>query len=297
MLRKDTMFVQKSFGVRFVSDLNGCVQFATYGSDEEGYSPLVKEPLQAVDGGVLDLIILWCLGFKFGVKDAVNDFLDRVAPIVKSRLRQLQGWWSADDVSNMLTDIWMVLSGAKPRSKPYDPQKSQLSTWIGKRTLAYVSEKQRQKRLAKRLAGLSLILDDDTELSSIGNKQLFGLIFEPSDPDTVRGKWTKMSAKPAGILEKVVETENEKALSDILSDIDPVDREILELSFLEGTSCQAIRDSLENRGIVTMTMNGVRKRIIRTINGLRQKLQPGAPPVIGLKGRHDRVSIMEEIET
>lgn len=297
MLRKDTMFVQKSFGVRFVSDLNGCVQFATYGSDEEGYSPLVKEPLQAVDGGVLDLIILWCLGFKFGVKDAVNDFLDRVVPIVKSRLRQLQGWWSADDVSNMLTDIWMVLSGAKPRSKPYNPQKSQLSTWIGKRCLAYVSEKQRQKRLAKRLAGLSLILDDDTELSSIGDKQLFGLIFEPSDPDTIRGKWTKMSAKPAGILENIVATENEVAIERILSKIDPIDRKILEQSFLEGLSCQDIRDSLERLGLATMTMNGVRKRIIRIVNGLRQKLQPGSPPVVGLKGRHGRVAIMEEIET
>lgn len=298
MLKSRNVVSQEVCGVQFGTDIrNGRIEFASYGSDMAGYSPLVKEPLVATDGGILDLIILWCLGFKFGVADCVNDFLDRIVPIVKSRFRQVRGWYANDDVSNLLVDIWMILSGNNVKSATFDPNKGGLSTWIGSRVFGYVTDQNRRKKLARKLAGLSLIVDDDTQLSSIGDKGLFGLTFEPSDPDTVRGKWTKMSAKPAGVLEKVVETENEKAVSDILSDIDPVDREILELSFLEGTSCQAIRDSLENRKLATMTMNGVRKRIIRTINGLRQKLQPGSPPVVGLKGRHGRVAIMEEIET
>lgn len=288
---------QSSANVEFVSDIRtGKVVYAAYGSDMDGYSPLVRGGLEAKDGGLLDLIVLWVLGFRFGWRDSLNDFCLRIVPLIKSEFKRIRSWFSTDDISNLQTDLWRCLSGLN-RAKPFDIKKGSLSGYVHYRVLGYVTDQNRRKKLAKRLAGLSLIVDDDTPLSSIGDKGLLGLVFEPSDPDTKPSKWVKMSAKPAGVLESIVANENEVAIERILSRIDPIDREILELSFLEGTSCQAIRDSLENRGLVKMTMNGIRKRILRIVNGLRQKLQPGSPPVIGLKGRYGRVTIMEEIET
>jgi hypothetical protein len=293
-------FRQESYnGIEFVSDCrNGSIHWASYGADTVGYSPLVKGDLEAKDGGVLDLIILWVLGFRFGVADCVNDFLSKVVPIVKERLRQIQGWTSVDDVNNMLTDIWMCLSGAKSKVSNFDPNKGKLSTWVGYRCFGHVTDKLRRKKLAKKLAGLSLIVDDDIPLSSIGDAGLLGLTFESSDSDEVRGKWTKLSPKKSGVLEEIVQTENEVAVERALSRIDPIDRKMLEMHFLQQISCQDIRDSVVRLGLIeSITMNGVRKRIMRVVNGLRQKLQPGSPPVVGLKGRHGRVSIMEEIET
>ena len=302
MKMSDYVVRQNSYAVEFGSDIRtGRIEFASYGSDSIGYSPLVKEPLELKDGGLLDLIVLWCLGFQYGVRDCVNDFLDRVVPIVKNRFRQIRGWFSMDDVANMQTDIWMILSGngqdRKNAAKTFDPLKGGLSTWIGYRVWSYVRACEQKRKLARKLLGLSAIVDDDTPLSSIGDKGLFGLTFESaddSDQKPSKGKWIKMSAK-AGILEKVIKTENERAVESILDDLDPVDRDILNQRFLDGCSFRAIRDSLESRKIVRMTMNGVRVRCERVLNELRTTFGVKGR-VIGMKGKRGRVLIAEDPE-
>lgn len=284
--RTQKSVMQDCQGVSFATGLqDGKIQFASFGGEDNRQCVEVSEKSEF--GRHADLLVLWVCGFLFGAKDAVNDFLGGIVPIVKSRLKQFQGWYNQEEVDNVLTDIWMKMTGNSPRGgAAFDPQKGELSTWIGSQILGYTTKNSRSRKLAKKLLGLSVIVDDDIELSSIGDKGLFGLTYEPADNDTVQTKWTRMVRMDNPTFDRVASLENSRSLEKVLAKLPDDNRQCLELYFVDEWTLQDIANKME------MSRMGVQKKLLRTINRLRQHYGiEGA--VLSLGGKKRMVKMLD----
>jgi RNA polymerase sigma factor (sigma-70 family) len=283
------MLVRQSVGsVEFVSSIqDGSIQYASFGG-EDYWAKKVEEDSRKVKTflGSVDLLVLWVCGMCLGGKNAVNDFLGGLVPMVKSRLRQWQGWYNQEEVDNILTDIWLTMSGHKKsrknKSAPFDPKLGELSTWISNRVRSYTSDKQRQKRLAKKLLGLGMIVDDDTPLSSIGLFGL-GLTYEPSDSDQIGNKWVQLSKMDNPTFDRVARLEESRGLQKILARLGQKDREVLEGYFLEGLTFQQLADKC---GFANKS--GPQKAVLRIVNGLRDHYKRGEEKIVRLGGKKNR---------
>jgi hypothetical protein len=137
-------------------------------------------------------------------------------------------------------------------------------------------------KLAKKLLGLGLIVDDDTPLESLGG--IMGLGFEPSDPDTQQSKWTKLSARVDNpTFDRVARQEESRGLQKILSRLDQKDRNVLEVYFLEGLTFEQIAQK-----VGFANKSGPQKAVLRIVNGLRDKYGRGEQKIVRMGGKKDR---------
>lgn len=293
-MKKSNYLVRQSVGsVDFVSDFrNGQIEYASFGG-EDYWAEKVESDTKKVKGFLdgVDLLVLWVLAFQFNVKTAMHDFLVSITPIIggclnRTRWAMVKGVDKPTEVNTILADIWTVLSGngkvRKNRAATFDPSKGAMSTWINFRVLSYVSDKKRHMKLAKKLLGLGLIVDDDTPLESLGG--IMGLGFEPSDPDTQRSKWTKLSAKINNpTFDRVARLEESRGLQKILARLDQKDRDVLEGYFLEGLTFQQLADKC---GFANKS--GPQKAVLRIVNGLRDHYKRGEEKIVRLGGKKNR---------
>jgi RNA polymerase sigma factor (sigma-70 family) len=159
---------------------------------------------------------------------------------------------------------------------------------IGLRIKDYTTRKSRSRRLARKLLGLAAIVDDDIKLSSIGSKGLFGLTFEPSDPDEKPSKWMKISKKVDFVTDRVISDEDKEVLNSILSSLPDKNRLVLERYFIDRMSMKDIAKE------VSMSTMGTWKMVVRTLNTVRAHFKVG-DQIVGLGGRKRMVK-MEYID-
>lgn len=257
-------------------------------------------------------LILWVLA-SFGSIEAFNDLCTHLSRLIKSGLRRF-GKFTEDSVQNVLTDIWMIMSGNKPTSKSYDHAKSGLSTWVNTRCRLEISNKKRWSH--RLLTGLDRALDGQEEdLDCIGNEDL-GLTFESADPDTVDKKVDKwicldsfadLSVEDYGRRESI---DHGLKLDKLRQRIGEDNWKVLRLYFID-TKKKINRDgqevfdengqpvfvplSIEDVGnVLGITKMGAQKKILRTINEVRRmRLGNRCEPLVSLGGRKRQAKLVD----
>lgn len=258
--------LQNVSSVEFATDINtGAIAYASFGGCDDSRQ-VVEIAADSEFGGHAHLLVLWVAGVCFGLKNAVNDFITAIRPIVRDRFIQCQGWVSTDDVTDVIVNVWQKMTGNAPKGgQPYNPAKSMISTYLAWQVAAFMQEKGRENDRSKKFLSLSKVgRDSDIELSSIGSKSMFGLTFEPSDPDVAPSKWTKMSAKSDPTFDRMVRKEESAGLRKVLRKLPSRNAQALALYFVKEMT-------LANIGVqMSMTSMGVLKMVVRTLNVMRR---------------------------
>lgn len=283
------MFAQISSDVSFASDLDGKVQYASFGGDVDNRQSVEVEP-QSEFGIKLYQIAVWVLAMfaqKHDAKNTLNRLLEGFVPLIKASLAR-QYVYSELSINNLLVDIWMILSGNNVKAKTYSPDKGDFSTWLDYRCRGEKTRILRGK-YRRNLCGLDSILrglEGSEELESIGSRSLFGLSFEPSDPDQIDNKWVKMSKKEDPTVDRVARKEESAGLRKVLRKLPADNAKCLSLYFVKGLTLREIAIEMD------MSAMGVQKKIKRTLNVIRQHYGiEGA--VVSLGGKNRMVKMLD----